>query len=288
MESILTSITEWLQKLLIDAIMFNVEGMFDILNPMVQRAGTEIGKTPAQWNGSIYTMVENLSNTVIMPIAGVILALVMCYELIHMIVEKNNMNDFPPSDIFKWIIKTMVAATIVTNTFPIVMGIFELAQTPINQAASMISSSTNLSAGASSAFASALQGESIGGLILIYWQTAFLVIAMQIMTVMIFVILYIRMIEIYLVISLAPLPMATMGNRELSGVGQNYLKSIFALAFQGFLLMICIGIYAVLIQNFVTSSDVIAALWQAVGYVILLLFSLLKTSSLSKRIFSTH
>lgn len=288
MEFIIEAIDEWIKLTLITGIMGNIEGMFDYVNGQVGAIAGEVGRTPSQWNGSVFSMIENLSNTVIMPIAGIILTFVMCYELITMIIDKNNMNDFTPADIFKWIMKTYIAIIIVTNTFPIIMGVFEIAQQVIASASGVITSNTEVGINSLSNFESSLSVMDIGVLLGIFIQIAIVRIGMWILGTCVFVIVYGRMIEIYLMISLGPIPLSTMGNHEWGSIGQNYIKAIMALAFQGFLIMICIAIYAVLVQSITTSSDPIGTMWQCIGYTALLCFSLFKTGSLSKSVFSAH
>ena len=133
-----------------------------------------------------------------------------------------------------------------------------------------------------------LEAMEIGPLFGLLLQSMIVQVGMQILSIIIFVIVYGRMIEIYLMTSLAPIPFSTFGNREQSMIGQNYLRSLFALGFQGFLIMICVGIYAVLIQGISVSSDVIASIWGVMGYTVLLCFTLFKTGTLAKSVFSAH
>ena len=288
MNLILDAINEWLQTLLIDGIMGNVTGMFDYVNGKVSEVSQQVGMTPSAWNDGVFSMIQNLSDTVIMPIAGMMLTFVMCYELIQMIIDKNNMNDFPPSDIFKWIIKTFIAVTIVTNTFPIIMGIFDVSQSVVSSAADVIIGNTDVGLGTLEGFEESLKALDVGILLGIYLQSFLVEFCMWIMGMCIFVIVYGRMLEIYLMISLGAIPLSTMGNRELSSMGQNYLKSIMALAFQAFLIMVCVGIYAVLVQSIVTDDDPMASIWTCMGYTMLLCFSLFKTGTLAKSIFGAH
>ena len=288
MNLILDAINEWLQTLLIDGIMGNVTGMFDYVNGKVSEVSQQVGMTPSAWNDGVFSMIQNLSDTVIMPIAGMMLTFVMCYELIQMIIDKNNMNDFPPSDIFKWIIKTFIAVTIVTNTFPIIMGIFDVSQSVVSSAADVIIGNTDVGLGTLEGFEESLKALDVGILLGIYLQSFLVEFCMWIMGMCIFVIVYGRMLEIYLMISLGAIPLSTMGNRELSSMGQNYLKSIMALAFQAFLIMVCVGIYAVLVESIVTDDDPMASIWTCMGYTMLLCFSLFKTGTLAKSIFGAH
>ena len=288
MQSILDAINEWMQTLLIDGIMGNVNGMFDYVNSKVSEVAGQVGMTPSQWNDGVFSMIKSLSDTVIMPIAGMILTFVMCYELIQMIIEKNNMNDFPPSDIFKWIMKTCIAVTIVTNTFPIIMGIFDVSQSVVSSAAGVIITDTDIGLTTLETFEKSLLELDLGTLLGIYLQSFLVSFCMWIMGLCIFVIVYGRMLEIYLMISLGAIPLSTMGNKEWSGMGQNYIKAIMALAFQAFLIMVCVGIYAVLVQSIVIDGNPLVSIWTCLGYTLLLCFSLFKTGTLAKSIFSAH
>ena len=232
-------------------------------------------------------MIENLSDTVIMPIAGIILTFVMCYELIQMVIDRNNMHDFPPSDIFKWMMKTFIAVVLVTNTFPIMMGIFDVAQSVISNAAGVIVGDTAVGVETLDALRESLLEMDIGSLLGLYLQSFFMGIIMWALSVCIFIIVYGRMLEIYLMTSLGAIPIATMSSKEWN-MGNNYLKALLALAFQGFLIMVCVGIYAVLIQSITTGDDPIKAIWTCMMCTVLLCFSLFKTGTLAKSIFSAH
>ena len=289
MDFILDAINEWITNLLVDGIMGNLTGLFDNINSEVARIAGDVGKTPSQWNGGVFSMIQNLSDTVIMPIAGIILTFVMCYELIQMVIEKNNMHDFETFMFFKWIFKTFVAVIIITNTFNIIMGVFDLSQHVVSGAADVIISDTNIDI--SSAIVdmeSRLQAMELGPLLGLWLQSMFVGFTMRALTICIFVVIYGRMIEIYLMTSMAPIPFSTMVNREWGSMGQNYLKSLFALGFQAFLIMVCVGIYAVLVQSIATDADIMGAIWTCVGYTVLLCFTLFKTGSLAKSIFNSH
>lgn len=287
MNAILEAIDAWINALLMDAIEANFENVFESMNLAVSDVAGQVGQTPSQWNSSVFLLVKNLSDTVIMPIAGMILTFVMCYELIQMIIDRNNLNDFPPSDIFKWMMKTFIAVTIVSNTFNIIMGIFDVAQSVVSSAASVILSSTNMADTAIDALTATLSTMDTGVLLGLYLQSFMIGFAIKIMSLCIFVIVYGRMLEIYLVTSLGAIPLATMTSKEWN-MGQNYIKAVLALAFQAFLIMVCVGIYAVLVQSIALSSSPISAIWQCMGYMVLLCFALFKTGSLAKSIFGAH
>lgn len=288
MATVLQQIEDWLRVLLVSGIMDSLGGVFDAMNQQVGEVAAEVGSTPAAFSPGVFSMIRSVSDSVILPIAGMILTFVCCYELIQMIVSMNNMSNFESWIFFKWLFKTCIAVLIVSNTWNITMAVFDVAQYVIRNASGIISGSTAVDAIAMQTMQTTLEGLEVGELIGIYLQSFLISIGMWIMSRLIFVIVYGRMIEIYLVTSMAPIPMATLTNREQGQVGQNYLRSLFALGFQGFLIMICVGIYAVLIQNISFSSDIIASIWGVLGYTILLCFTLFKTGSLAKSVFSAH
>ena len=289
MDAIWESIMNGLQRILAEGIISNLSGMFDYVNEQVGDISAQVGTTPSAWNTGVYNMVRNLSETVILPIAGVILAFVMTLELIQMVADKNSMHDVDTWMFFKWIFKTACAVLIVTNTWNIVMGVFDVAQEVVRRSAGVISSTAPLDISSVTADLEArLMEMEVGELFGIWMQTFFVGIAMWILSACIFVIVYGRMIEVYIVTSIAPIPMATMTNREWGGMGQNYLRSLFALGFQAFLIVVCVAIYAALVQNITLTDDILYAIWTCVGYTVLLCFCLFKTGSLSKAIFNAH
>lgn len=289
MDMIWQKITEWLKEVLVGGILDNLSGMFDNVNQKVAEIAGQVGTTPAAWNGNIFSMVRNLSETVILPIAGVILAFVMTYELIQMVIDKNNMNDFDTWIFFKWIFKTFCAVLIVTNTWNIVMAVFDVAQTVVNGAAGVIVGNASIDITTAIADLEArLMEMDIGPLFGLWFQSLFVGITMWALTICIFIIVYGRMIEIYLVTSVAPIPMATMANREWGQMGTNYFRSLMALGFQAFLIIVCVAIYAVLVQTIAVDADISAAIWTCMGYTVLLCFTLFKTSSMAKSIFNAH
>lgn len=289
MNFIWDKITEWLKGLLVGGIVSNLSGLFDSINTRVADVASTVGKTPQAWNGSIFSMIKSLSENVVVPIAGIILTFVMCLELIQLLIDRNNMHDFETFIFFKWIFKTFAAVLIVTNTWNIVMGVFDVAQHVVSQAAGVIIGETALDV---STLLGDMEGKlmemDIGPLFGLWFQSSLMGIIAWVLSICIFIIVYGRMIEIYMVTSVAPIPMATMVNREWGQMGQNYLRSLFALGFQAFLIMVCVGIYAVLVQNISVGSDVSAALWTCIGYTVLLCFTLFKSSSVAKSIFNAH
>ena len=281
-------ITKWLKGVLIDGIMGNLSGLFDNVNTQVGEIATQVGTSPASWNAGVFSMIKQLSETVVLPIAGLVLTFVMCYELIQMLIDRNNLHDIDTWMFFKWVFKTFVAVLILSNTFNIVMAVFDVAQNVVNQSAGLIGSSTTVTSGMLDNLKTTLQGMDIGPLLGLWMQSIFVKFTMVALNIVAFVIVYGRMIEIYMMTSLAPIPLATTVNRELGSMGHNYFRSLLAVAFQGFLMLVCVGIYAVLIQSIATSGDPIGAIWSAVGYTVLLCFTLFKTGSLSKSIFGAH
>lgn len=265
MDFLWNKVTEWLKEMLIGSIMGNLTGLFDSVNEQVSEIATTVGTTPQGWNAGVFSMIQSLSETVIVPIAGIILTFVMTYELIQMIIDRNNMHDFETFMFFKWIFKTFVAVTIVTNTWNIVMAVFDVAQHVVNNAAGVIVSNTDmdLSSVVTNMEARLMEME-IGPLFSLWFQSLLVGIISWVLTICIFVIVYGRMIEIYLVTSIAPIPMATMSNREWGQMGQNYLRSLFALGFQAFLIIICVAVYAVLVQTISVDTDVIKAIWTCI------------------------
>jgi hypothetical protein len=288
MQSILDQITEWLKEMLVSGIMGNLSGMFDSVNQQVGEIAGDVGMTPASFSPEVFSLIRNISESVIVPIAGLILTFIACYELIQMIIEHNNLANFETWIFFKWIFKTFVAVMLITNCFNITMAVFDVAQHVISQSGSIIQDSTAVDDAALASMQSALEAMELGPLLGLYLQTFVVQVTMLALSAVIFVIVYGRMIEIYMITSLAPIPFATFGNREQSHTGQNYLRSLFALGFQGFLIMICVGIYAVLIQNIAFSDDIVMSIWSVLGYTVLLCFTLFKTGSLAKSVFAAH
>ena len=289
MDFLINALTEWLKEMLVGGIMSNLSGMFDSVNQQVADISVQVGQTPQGWNSSIFNMIQNLSETIIIPIAGAILAFVMTLELIQLIVEKNNLHDVDTWMFFKWVFKSAAAILIVTNTWNIVMGVFDVAQSVVAQAAGIVGSDASIDiSSVMTDMEPRLMEMELGPLFGLWVQSLFIGITMWALYICIFIVIYGRMIEIYLVTSVAPIPMATMMGKEWGGMGQNYLRSLFALGFQAFLIIVCVAIYAVLVQGIATENDIIMAIWTCVGYTVLLCFTLFKTGSLSKAVFQAH
>ena len=288
MQSILEQITDWLKSMIISGIMGNLSGMFDSVNQQVGQIAGDVGTTPANFSPAVFSMIRNISESVILPIAGMVLTFIACYELIQMLIEHNNLANFETWTFFKWVFKTFLAVTLISNTFNITMAVFDVAQQVISRSGGLISGSTSVSDATLTAMQATLEGMHLGPLLGLYLQTFVVQVTMLALSAIIFVIVYGRMVEIYLMVSLAPIPFATFGNHEQSHTGQNYLRSLFALGFQGFLIMICVGIYAVLIQNLSFSDNIISSIWGVMGYTVLLAFTLFKTGSLAKSVSAAH
>ena len=283
-------IEDWFRGILTDGILSNLSGLFDSVNTEVGEIATQVGTTPAGWNAGIFNMIRSLSENVIVPIAGLVITYVLCYELISMVVEKNNMHDVDTFMFFKWFFKAFVAVFLVTHTFDITMAVFDVAQHVVSGAAGVIGGETSIDAAeALASMQDGLEAMEIPELLLLVMETSLVSLCMKIMSVLITVILYVRrMIEIYLYCSVSPIPFATMTNREWGQIGNNYLKGLFALGFQGFLIMICVGIYAVLVNEMVVADNLHSAIFSLAAYTVILCFSLFKSGALAKSIFNAH
>lgn len=281
-------ITEWLKELLIEGIMGNLTGLFDTVNTRVGEIAVQVGTTPAAWNAGVFSLIRQISEMVILPIAGMILTFVATYELIQMLIDRNNLHDIDTWMFFKWIFKTAAAILILSNTFNIVNAVFDVSQSVIARSAGIIQGSTDITPDMLATLEATLETMELGPLLGLFMQSLLIGLTMEIMGIIIFVLVYGRMLEIYMLTSLAPIPVATLSNRELGGTGQNYLKSLFAVAFQGMLILVCVAIYAVLIQGIATSGDPIGAIWGTIGYTVLLCFMLFKTGGIAQRVFGAH
>ena len=288
-DGIFDSIEEWMRELLTGVINTNLDRMFTDVNQKTGEIAGQVGMTPENWNSSIFQMIHNLSDSVIVPIAGMIITFVLCYELISMVTEKNNMHDIDTWMFFKYFFKMWVAVYLVSHTFDITMAVFDLAQYAVNQASGVIAGSTALDIhSVITGIDEKLEVMELSELLVLTLETMIVSFGMKLMAVLITVIVYVRMIEIYLYTSVAPIPFATMSNREWGQIGTNYLKGLFALAFQAFLIMVCVAIYAVLVSGIQKSDNISTALFGIMAYTVVLCFSLFKTGSLAKSIFGAH
>jgi len=288
LDTVFQQIEEWLKNMMVPAVMDKISTIFNSINSEVGNIASEVGTTPNDFSPSIFNMIRNISDTVIMPVAGIILTFIACYELIQLVISYNNLANFETWFIWKWIFKTAIAVELITHTFDFTMAVFDVAQHIIVNAGGVIQGDTSVSADALAQMQSTVEAMSIFGIFGLYLQINIVDILMWILSKLVFVIIYCRMIEIYMYVSLAPIPFATFGNKEQSMIGQNYMRSLFALGFQGFLIMICVGIYAMLVQGLAFSSDIIASIWGMVGYTLLLAFSIFKTGGIARSILQAH
>ncbi|WP_342758302.1 VirB6/TrbL-like conjugal transfer protein, CD1112 family [Kineothrix sedimenti] len=288
MDSLFQSIEDWLKEVLVSGIMTNLSSAFDAVNQRVGEIAADVSQTPASFLPSVYSLIRNISENVILPIAGIILTFIACYELIQLVISHNNLANFETWIFWKWVFKTFVAVCLISNTFNITMAVFDVGQWVVQRSGSIITGSTAIDDSTLLSMQSTLQAMGVGELLGIYLQSFIVQVGIKILSVAIFVIINGRMIEIYLMTSMAPIPFATFGNREQSMMGMNYLKSLFALAFQGFLIMICVGIYAVLLTGVAFTSDIVGSLWSVMGFTVLLAFTLFKTGALAKSILHAH
>ena len=288
MESLLEQLTEYLKGILVSGIMDNLTSTFNNLNSKLGEVTSNLAQSPADFQPSVFNLIKTLSENVIMPIAGIILTFIACYEMIQLVIAHNNLANFETWIFFKWVFKTFVAVELITHTFDITMAIFDVAQHVISQSGGIIADSTTVDASDLANMQTTLEGMDLGPLLAIFLQTFVVQFLFNILAMIIYVIVVGRMIEIYLYVSMAPIPFATFGNKEQSMVGQNYLRSLFALGFQGFLIMVCVSIYSVMIRDVVFSSDIMGSLWNGLGFTILLGFTLFKTGSVAKSILHAH
>ena len=288
-DSIFEAIEEWMRELLTGMVQSNLTTMFTDVNDKTGQIAAQVGQTPQGWNSSIFNMIQGLSNSVIIPIAGMIITFVLCYELISMLTERNNMHEIDTWMFFKYFVKMWIAVYLVSNTFTITMAVFDVGQSVVNSAAGVLNGDTAIDISEAIAdIETTMEAMEIGDLVVLALETLIVSFGMKIMSVVITVIMYGRMIEIYLYTSVAPIPFATMSNKEWGQIGLNYFRGLFALAFQAFLMMVCVGICAVLVSGLQMSGDLSSALFGVAAYTVILCFSLMKTGSLSKSIFNSH
>lgn len=289
MGAIFDKITDFIKDFLISLITSSLGNMFDDVNTKVGTIAADVGQTPQAWNSSIFNLLHNLSDTVIVPIAGLIITFILCYELITMIMEKNNMHDIDTFMFFKYIFKAWVAVYIVTHTFDITMAVFDLGQHIVTQSAVVIGANTAIDiSSALTDIETTLSAMSIGELFLLVLETSLVSLCMKILSVCITVVIFGRMIEIYMYCSVGAIPFATMTNREWGQIGNNYLRGLVALALQGFFIMVCVGIYAVLVNGFTVTNNLHTTIFTVAAYTVVLCITLFKTGSISKSILNAH
>lgn len=285
MFGIFDKLTEFFKDMLLGGIKANLESMFLDINDKVGVIATDVGKTPMGWNGEVYNFIKNINDNVIVPIAGLIITAVLCIELINMVMQKNNMHDTDTFEFFKYIIKMFIAVYLASHAFEFSMAVFDVAQNLVNKAAGVITTSATVSGDQIVAMVDALK--EIGELLMILVETSLVRIAIQCISLTITLIVYGRMFEIYVYSSVSSIPFATMGNKEWGQIGTNYIKGLFALGLQGLFLMVCLGIYTVLIRT-VQVTDIHASLFSILGYALLLGLMMFKSGTVAKSIMNTH
>ena len=287
MFGIFDKITEFFKELLIGGIQANLESMFLDINNQVASVASDVGQTPMGWNGEVFNFIKTINNNVIIPIAGLIITAVLCIELINLVMQKNNMHDSDTFELFKYIIKMWVAVYLVTHAFDFSMAVFDVAQNLVNQAAGVINTSAVVSMDQVTEMVALLADKGIGELIMILLETSLVKISIQAISLIITVVVYGRMFEIYIYSSVSAIPFATMGNKEWGQIGNNYIKGLFALGLQGLFLIICLGVYAVLVKT-ISITDIHTSIFMVLAYALLLGLTMLKTGTLAKSILNAH
>lgn len=289
MFSLWEKLMELIKEILIGLNAQNLETMFTDVNEKVGSVAAEVGKSPAEWNSEVFSIISGLAETVILPIAGMIISFVLCCELISLVAERNNMHDIDTFIFFKWVFKAFVATMIVTHTMDITMAVFELSQHVVSGASELITGETSVNIESVMAgMVASMEEMDNGALFLLLLETMLVQFGMKIMSVLITVILYVRMVEIYLYCSIGPIPFSTFANREWGQLGNNYLRGLAALGFQGFFILVCVAVYGALVQSVTVSENIHLTIFQILCYTVILCFSLFKTGSLAKSVFNAH
>ena len=287
MFGIFDKIEEFFKELLLGGIQANLESMFLDINDKVGAVATDVGKTPMGWNGDVFTFIKSINDSVIIPIAGLIITAVLCIELINMVMQKNNMHDTDTFEFFKYIIKMWIAVWLVSHAFEFSMAVFDVAQHMVNKAAGVINTSATVSGDQIVAMMDTLKEKGLGELVMILSETSLIKVAIQVISVVIMLVVYGRMFEIYVYSSVSAIPFATMGNKEWGQIGTNYIKGLFALGLQGLFLMVCLGIYAVLVKT-IKITDIHISTMTILGYAVLLGLMMLKSGTLAKSVLNAH
>lgn len=287
MFGIFDKIAEFFKELLLGGIQANLESMFLDINDKVGAVATDVGKTPMGWNGDVFAFIKSINDSVIIPIAGLIITAVLCIELINMVMQKNNMHDTDTFEFFKYIIKMWIAVWLVSHAFEFSMAVFDVAQHMVNKAAGVINTSATVSGDQIVAMMDTLKEKGLGELVMILFETSLIKVAIQVISVVIMLVVYGRMFEIYIYSSVSAIPFATMGNKEWGQIGTNYIKGLFALGLQGLFLMVCLGIYAVLVKT-IKITDIHTSTMTILGYAVLLGLMMLKSGTLAKSILNAH
>ena len=287
MFGIFDKIEEFFKDLLLGGIQANLESMFLDINDKVGAVATDVGKTPMGWNGDVFAFIKSINDSVIIPIAGLIITAVLCIELINMVMQKNNMHDTDTFEFFKYIIKMWIAVWLVSHAFEFSMAVFDVAQHMVNKAAGVINTSATVSGDQIVAMMDTLKEKGLGELVMILFETSLIKVAIQVISVVIMLVVYGRMFEIYVYSSVSAIPFATMGNKEWGQIGTNYIKGLFALGLQGLFLMVCLGIYAVLVKT-IKITDIHTSTMTILGYAVLLGLMTLKSGTLAKSVLNAH
>ena len=287
MFGIFDKIEEFFKELLLGGIQANLESMFLDINDKVGAVATDVGKTPMGWNGDVFAFIKSINDSVIIPIAGLIITAVLCIELINMVMQKNNMHDTDTFEFFKYIIKMWIAVWLVSHAFEFSMAVFDVAQHMVNKAAGVINTSATVSGDQIVAMMDTLKEKGLGELVMILFETSLIKVAIQVISVVIMLVVYGRMFEIYVYSSVSAIPFATMGNKEWGQIGTNYIKGLFALGLQGLFLIVCLGIYAVLVKT-IKITDIHTGTMTILGYAVLLGLMMLKSGTLAKSILNAH
>ena len=287
MLNLFEKINEFFKDIMIDIIKDNLSAMLVDINDKVSTVAGEVGKTPSSWNSEVFTFIKSINTNVVLPIAAIILTAILCIELIQVVMRKNSMQDTDTFEFFKYIIKMWIAVWLVSHAFDFSMAVFDVAQSMIGKAAGVVGTSANITPGNFDAMVDALKTESLGTLIGIALETGLVKFSLTILSILITVILYGRMIEIYIYCSVAAIPFSTMGNKEWSSIGTNYIKSLFALGLQGLFILIFFGIYAVLVKT-VNFTDIHTSILQVLAYGLILGVMMMKSGSIAKAILNSH
>ena len=287
MFGIFDKIEEFFKELLLGGIQANLESMFIDINDKVGAVATDIGKTPMGWNSEVFNFIKSINDSVIIPIAGLIITAVLCIELINMVMQKNNMHDTDTFEFFKYMIKMWIAVWLVSHAFTFSMAVFDVAQHLVNQAAGVINTSAAVSGDQIVQMVEGLKDKGLGELVMILFETSLVKVAIQVMSVVIMLVVYGRMFEIYVYCSVSAIPFATMGNKEWGQIGTNYIKGLFALGLQGLFIMVCLGIYAVLVKT-IEITDMHKSTMMILCYAVLLGLMMLKSGTLAKSVLNAH
>lgn len=287
MFGIFDKIEEFFKDLLLGGIQANLESMFLDINDKVGAIATDVGKTPMGWNGQVFSFIKSINDSVIIPIAGLIITAVLCIELINMVMQKNNMHDTDTFEFFKYIIKMWIAVWLVSHAFQFSMAVFDVAQHMVNKAAGVINTSAVISGDQIVTMVEGLKDKGLGELVMILFETSLIKVAIQVISIVIMLVVYGRMFEIYVYSSVSAIPFATMGNKEWGQIGTNYIKGLFAIGLQGLFLMVCLGIYAVLVKT-IQIKDIHTSTFTILGYAVLLGLMMLKSGTLAKSVLNAH